>query len=193
MDSSRWATMGRYATTELLAFRRRLLLAAAVLSFYDVWLFLPYGTSSTSFDASGYASLALGTLLAVGVYLLRDTRTDGATALFLVGQLALQPLVAWQHGELAALVRLALLPLVAAMLAGRWVGILMALAALGEALWLQRLAASPILSADWVGVWVALTGLGYLVDGALGTMDTLECDLADTQRNQVEQLRDHQG
>ncbi len=193
MSSSRWAAMGTYATTELQAFRRRLLLASAVLSFYDVWLFLPYGTSSESFSGAGYASLALGTLLAVGVYLLRDTRTRLATALFLGGQLALQPLVAWQHGDAAALARLALLPPVAAMLAGRWVGILMALAALGEAVGLQALAEGSVLSANWVAILMALTGLGYLADGALDTMDTLEHDLADTQRNQIDQLRDHQG
>ena len=86
MSSSRWAAMGTYATTELQAFRRRLLLASAVLTFYDVWLFLPYGTSSESFSAAGYASLAVGTLLTVGVYLLRDRRTRSATALFLLGQ-----------------------------------------------------------------------------------------------------------
>jgi signal transduction histidine kinase/CheY-like chemotaxis protein len=193
MSSSRWAAIGTYATTELEAFRRWLLLAAAVLSFYDVWLFLPYGTSSETFRAAGYSSLALGTLLAVGVYLLRNTRTRLATALFLMGQLALQLLVARQHGESAALARLSLLSPLTAMLAGRWMGILMALAALGEAVGLQALAESSVLSANWVAIWMALAGLGYLVDAALDTMDTLERDLADTQRNQIDQLRDHQG
>jgi len=193
MGSSRAVLVGRYATTELVAFRRRVLLASAVLVFYDVWLFLPYGADSTAFRWPGYATLAWGTVLTLGVYLLRDRRMGWATALLLVGLVALQPLVAWQHGEIAALARLMLLPLLGGLLIGRWGCAALALVALVEAWWLQRPAGITATSAHWVSVWVAISGLGYLVVEALGTMDALERDLADTQRNRIEQLRDHQG
>ena len=193
MATARIASESRYATTEMVAFRRRLLLVAAVLLFYDVWLLLPYGTDATSFGWTGYVTLGWGTLVAVGVFMLRDRATPWATFLLLAGYLGLQPFVAWQHGTMAALQRLALLPLLGGVLAGRWGVVVVALAVLGEAIGLQRTLGSAIDLAHWVSVWLVTSVLGYLVDEALGTMDTLEHDLADTQRNRIEQLRDHQG
>jgi len=183
----------KYATTELVAFRRRLLLVAAILVFYDVWLVLPYGTDATGFGLPGYVTLGLGTLVAVGVFWLRDRATLWAAILLLAGHAALQPFVALQHGITASLLRLAFLPLFGGMLLGRWGGLAVAGLALGEALILQRPMGVPVEFAHWVGVWLSTTAFGYLADEALGTMDTLERDLADTQRNRIEQLRDHQG